>query len=71
MINQLLTQNYQQQLCRTIEEVTDFVDMDFTEMNLNSSEDYERRLRRTSFLVFRSDFLKPKTMYLASNKAYG
>jgi predicted hydrolase (HD superfamily) len=48
--------------------VTDFDDMDFTEMNLNSSEDYEKQVRRISFLTFKSEFLKQKTMYLALNK---
>jgi hypothetical protein len=51
--------------------VTDFDDMDFTEMNLNSSEDYEKEIRRTSPSLIKSEFLKQKTMYLALNKAYG
>jgi len=53
LINQLLTQNYRQNASRTIAELTDFLDMDFTENERLSSEDYEKETRRTSTSPFR------------------
>ncbi|HEY6954365.1 MAG TPA: hypothetical protein VI385_03930, partial [Flavisolibacter sp.] len=52
LINQLLTQNYRQNASRTIAELTDFLDMDFTENERLSSEDYEKETRRTSTSPF-------------------
>jgi len=53
LINQLLTQNYRQNVSRTIAELTDFLDMDFTENQRLSSEDYEKETRRTLTSPFR------------------
>ncbi|MGZ3881349.1 MAG: hypothetical protein ACXVBJ_12920 [Flavisolibacter sp.] len=41
-INQLLVQNYTRNLSRTRAQLTDFVDMDFTENDIKSSEQYEK-----------------------------
>jgi predicted hydrolase (HD superfamily) len=68
MINQLLTQNYQRQPCRTREELTDFDDMDFTETDLNSSEDYEKRFRRTPLLLFKRKFRSRRECILPQKK---
>jgi hypothetical protein len=53
-INQLLTQNYRWQRCRTREQLTDFNSMDFTENDYDLSEHYEKFFRKSSSFAFES-----------------
>lgn len=45
--------------------------MDFTENDFELSEHYERKIRKSSSLLFKTGILKHNTMYIAPKKFYG